>query len=104
VKIQAQNPSKIQYLCIYNPFTHTLGSFYMKIYASFTQSAQGKSKGTGRKENKVPQSFIGAMATPPCGYTTDFFLETINPVTWAALGVGCAMGLSGVGAAWYEPF
>jgi hypothetical protein len=31
---------------------------------------------------------------------SDFFLQTINPVTWAALGVGCAMGLSGVGAAW----
>eukprot|EP00026_Physarum_polycephalum_P018829 Phypoly_transcript_20576.p1 GENE.Phypoly_transcript_20576~~Phypoly_transcript_20576.p1 ORF type:complete len:187 (+),score=15.04 Phypoly_transcript_20576:86-646(+) len=31
---------------------------------------------------------------------SDFFLETVNPVTWASLGVGCAMGLSGVGAAW----
>lgn len=37
-----------------------------------------------------------------CGYTTDYFLETINPVTWASLGVGVAMGLSGVGAAWYD--
>lgn len=47
------------------------------------------------------------MTTPDCiysninGYTTDYFLETIEPVTWASLGVGCAMGLSGVGAAWY---
>ena len=36
-----------------------------------------------------------------CGYTTNYFLETISPVTWASLGVGAAMGLSGVGAAWY---
>ncbi len=35
------------------------------------------------------------------GVLSGFFLETIDPVVWAALGVGTAMGLSGVGAAWY---
>ncbi len=34
-----------------------------------------------------------------------FFLATIDPTVWASIGVGCAMGLSGVGAAWYfSPF
>jgi V-type H+-transporting ATPase proteolipid subunit len=31
----------------------------------------------------------------------NFFLKTISPNVWAILGCGFAMGLSGVGAAWY---
>lgn len=44
------------------------------------------------------------MASIYGGQTFGFFLEDINPVTWGALGVGVAMGLSGVGAAWYVVF
>jgi hypothetical protein len=29
------------------------------------------------------------------------FLETINPYTWASLGISLCIGLSVVGSAWY---
>lgn len=30
------------------------------------------------------------------------FLETVSPYTWATIGIAMCIGLSVVGAAWYE--
>eukprot|EP01112_Ceratiomyxa_fruticulosa_P010580 TRINITY_DN2810_c0_g1_i1.p1 TRINITY_DN2810_c0_g1~~TRINITY_DN2810_c0_g1_i1.p1 ORF type:complete len:176 (+),score=23.61 TRINITY_DN2810_c0_g1_i1:233-760(+) len=40
------------------------------------------------------------MADPGVIWGSTFFLVTLNPRIWAGLGVGLAMGMSGIGAAW----
>jgi hypothetical protein len=74
---------------IYYFFTRFLRSIYNR---AFPRHARPKIKATTNNEK-------GEERLSPM-YWSGFFLETLDPVVWASLGVGFAMGLSGVGAAW----